>query len=349
MTVYFLTDGIYRTAGTERVIFQLASSLKNVVVIVPGKTDCAFLSNSQLSIRSLNIGEFPSESKLKKINHRIDYFNNINKQIKFKPGDKIVTFAFDLNVLNVLISKKNNLLPILCEHIEYNYHSKFRNSLRKIVYRLNNAKLICLTKTDTLKFKNDGINAITIPNYVYPVNYKYNYESKKIISIGRLEYQKNFSFLIQAFWISNIFEDGWTLDIVGEGTEKEMLQDQINELKMQKFITIHNFTKNIDKYYSRSSLMCMTSRFEAFPMVLLEALNFSLPVLVTDFPTGAKEILGNENKQIVNKYDPDVFAKELKMICNDQQLRLSLSNDNEALIKNFYPENILKIWNDILY
>lgn len=349
MTVYFLTDGIHRTAGTERVICQLASFLEDVVVIVPGTIDCAFLLNNPLNIKSVNIGDFPSNGKLKKIKHRIKYFNSVIKSLDIKSNDKIVTFSFDLNVLNILLSKKINSTPIICEHIEYNYHNRFRNCMRKKIYRLNNAKLVCLTKTDTLKFQEDGIDTITIPNYIIPVEKHYNSDSKKIVSIGRLEYQKNFSFLIESFFISNIFNEGWTLDIIGEGSEKSKLEKQIKDLNMQKYIKIHNFTKDINQYYLQSALMCMTSRFEAFPMVLLEALNFSLPVLVTDFPTGAKEILGEQNKQIVKQYDTSTFANHLKEVCNDQQLRMALSKDNSYLIKQFYPETILKLWNEILH
>ncbi|MFW1972549.1 glycosyltransferase [Acinetobacter bereziniae] len=346
--IYFITNGLNRTAGTERVILQLAQIFNEVTIIVPGSVDIAFSGGENLNIISAGIGDFPTHSKIKKIKHRVNYFFKLKKIIKSQADTIIISFAFDLNVLNILLSNKMNYKPIICEHIEYAYHSGIRNFIRKKIYKNKNVTLVCLTETDKIKFQADGIKAITIPNFIYPIKSHYLSNSKKILSIGRLEYQKNFVFLIQAFAESKVYNEGWTLDIVGEGSELEEIKSIIQLLQISNFVNIHKFTKNIGKFYKEAGLLCMTSRFEAFPMVLLEALNHALPVLITDFPTGAKEILGDQNTQIVKEYDSHVFAQALQVLCKDQVLREEFSKTNLKLIERYYPEHIIDAWRCLL-
>lgn len=346
MTIYFITNGINRMAGTERVIVQLAQALENVTILVPGSDQCAFSGGENLNIQSLEVGEFPNHNKLAKIIHRLNYFRKLKSILK--RNDTVVSFSFDLNLVNIKLSQILNYTPIICEHIEYNYHKGIRNLIRKKIYNQDRVTLVCLTETDKRKFLNDGIRTVVIPNFIYPLDNKYNSESKKIISIGRLEFQKNFSFLIEAFYLSKVYENGWVLDIVGEGSEQKVLEEKITSLNMNEFVRIHPFTKNISKFYQDSALMCMTSRFEAFPMVLLEAMNNSLPVLVSDFPTGAREILGEGNKQIVSDYTPEAFGELLVVYCSNENLRKSSSMQNLQLIRQYYPERIIFTWKNLL-
>lgn len=344
MSIYFITDGINRMAGTERVIVQLAKAFNNVIILVPGTTQCAFSEYQNLNIHSVGIGDFPENNKLLKIYHRFSYYEKLKKIINNDIDATVVSFSFDLNLINITLSKRLKYKPIVCEHIEYNYHSGFRNLIRKKVYKQEGVKLVCLTETDKKKFESDGIKTYVIPNFIYPLNVKYSEFSRKIVSIGRLEYQKNFNFLIEAFSKSKIYEHGWSLHIVGEGSEKSELESKIKILNMNNFIHIHNFTNEIQNFYSSAGLICMTSRFEAFPMVLLEALNNSLPVLITDFPTGAREILGEDNVQIIQHYETKAFADALEKFCLCDNLRKKLSSDNSKLIKKYYPEQIIKTW-----
>ena len=347
MKIYFLTNGIFRTAGTERVILQLANTLGNVTILVPESIDCAFLNETRLDIVSLHVNEFPQSGGLKKILHRYNYYSKLKKNIIFNSEDIVVSFAFDLNILNILLARKFNYRPILCEHIEYNYHNSFRNILRKHFYR--QGELVCLTDTDREKFLHDGINATTIPNFIVPLNNIYKSDTKNILAIGRLEYQKNFGLLIEAFASSKLYTGGWNLTIVGEGSQLEDLNEKIKSFELEDFITINKFTNDISIYYKDATLLCMTSRFEAFPMVLLEGMNYNLPVLVTDFPTGAREILGELNEQIVHSFDQQIYSRRMVEICSNPYLLARFSNENKELIKKYYPESIVARWEKLLY
>lgn len=350
MSIFFITNGVYRTAGTEKVIIQLGTILddKNVTIIVPSDTKVAFGVEDSLNIVSANIGEFPDKGIFKKIYHRFKYFIWLRKYISINKPKNILSFSFDLNLLNILLSFIVEFNCVVCEHIEHGYHKGFRNTIRKFFYKKKGVKLVCLTETDRVKFLNEGVDVIVIPNFILPINSVYKSDSKIILGVGRLEYQKNFSFLIRSFIVSNLHKSGWVLHIYGEGSEKKDLIQIIEDNNALDFVKIYDFTKEIAQCYKSSALLCMTSRFEAFPMVLLEAMNSSLPVLVTDFPTGAREILGDNNCQIVYDYDETTYAKALYDICNSEELRKMQSNSNKQLIKSYYPNEIVKKWKLLL-
>ena len=348
MSLKFITNGLHRTAGTERVIVQLAKELPYTVTIyVPGTTDIAFKGYDDLNVISLNIGDFPTKGFIRKICHRFKYLHALRNNIK--NNDKVFAFSFDLNVLSITLSfLLRNIKVIASEHIEYGYHKGLRNKIRKVLYKNKNVKVVCLTETDKKKFLNDGINAFCIPNFIYPIESRYNIESKNILAIGRLEHQKNFALLIDAFSISKVYMDGWSLTIVGEGTEYNILNKLIEKKSMQSYISIKKYTKKIEEYYSNAGLFTMTSRFEAFPMVLLEAMNHNLPVLLTDFPTGAREILGKDKEQIVPNNDAEIYGKHLYDICNNRALRINLSTRNSKTVQNYQICKVIEKWIEII-
>lgn len=347
MSLKFITNGLHRTAGTERVIVQLAKELPYTVTIyVPGTTDIAFEGYEDLNVISLHIGDFPKKGVIKKICHRFKYLHAIKNHIK--SNDMVFAFSFDLNILSIVLSFLRKIEVIASEHIEYGYHAGLRNRVRKLLYKKKNVRVVCLTETDKKKFLNDGIETYCIPNFIYPIESQYNTESKNILAIGRLEYQKNFALLIDAFAISKVYLDGWSLAIVGEGTEYNTLMKLIEEKSMQSFISIKKYTKNIEEHYSNAGLFTMTSRFEAFPMVLLEAMNNSLPVLLTDFPTGAREILGGDREQIVPNNDAEIYGKHLYNICNSRDLRIQLSVRNSKTVQDYQIYKVIEKWIEII-
>lgn len=117
--------------------------------------------------------------------------------------------------------------------------------------------------------------------------------SKKFLAIGRLSHlHKGFDLLIQAFRLFSEKNKEWTLDIVGEGVEEESYRKMISEYGLQERITIHPFTNHIQSYYSNAQIYVLSSRWEGFGLVLVEAMAHGLPVVSSDLPT-SKEIMGD--------------------------------------------------------
>ena len=135
---------------------------------------------------------------------------------------------------------------------------------------------------------------------------------KKIISVGRLEAEKNFSLLLSAF--SQILADSPAqLIICGEGREHEKLEHLIKTLGLQDSVTLTGFVDNPYNLMASSDLFVLSSNSEAFGIVLLEAMVTGLTIVATDCPTyGPREILDNgQYGYLVNPDDADALAKAM--------------------------------------
>ena len=117
--------------------------------------------------------------------------------------------------------------------------------------------------------------------------------SKKFLAVGRFSQQhKGFDLLIQAFHLFAENNKEWTLDIVGEGVEEEIYRKLITEYGLENRITIHPFTNYIQSYYSNAQVYVLSSRWEGFGLVLVEAMAHGLPIVSSDLPTSL-EIMGD--------------------------------------------------------
>ena len=114
--------------------------------------------------------------------------------------------------------------------------------------------------------------------------------SFNILSIGRLTKQKNFPLLINAVINLSKKYNKINLLIIGNGDLKNNL---INKIKPFKNIKIINWKNKLDKYYLNSDLFVLSSYYEGLPNVLLDAMNYEVPIISTNC-SGASDILQNE-------------------------------------------------------
>lgn len=118
-------------------------------------------------------------------------------------------------------------------------------------------------------------------------------KSKRFLAIGRFSHRhKGFDLLIEAFHRFAQQNRDWALDIVGEGEEQELYERMINQYQLKDRIIIHPFTHQIQSYYSQAQIYVLSSRWEGFGLVLVEAMAHGLPVISSDLPT-SREIMGN--------------------------------------------------------
>ena len=117
--------------------------------------------------------------------------------------------------------------------------------------------------------------------------------SHRFLAVGRFSHQhKGFDLLIEAFHIFAQQNTDWKLDIVGEGVEEELYRSLIQKYHLENRVFIHPFTNNIQEYYSKAQVYVLSSRWEGFGLVLVEAMVHGLPIVSSDLPT-SKEILGD--------------------------------------------------------
>ena len=115
---------------------------------------------------------------------------------------------------------------------------------------------------------------------------------KIILSVGRLENQKNFSLLIRSFsQLSNLRDT--KLVILGEGSLRNSLQLLVNDLELTSRVSMPGWTDNPYAFMSRADVFVLSSIWEGFGIVFIEALSCGCKVISTDCPTGPREVLGH--------------------------------------------------------
>lgn len=187
---------------------------------------------------------------------------------------------------------------------------------------------------------------------------------KRMIAVGRLEDQKNFKDLVSAWSIVAERCPDWRLEIFGEGKLEHALRSQIARLGLTGSVILRGVVKDIASEYSNSSALLMTSLHEGFPLALVEASSFGLPLISYDCPTGPSEIIvdagdgagnvpeatldqaaGNTpNGYLVPVGDVRTLADRICRIASDDNLRLRLGAASKASSRRFTPETIISAW-----
>lgn len=169
--------------------------------------------------------------------------------------------------------------------------------------------------------------------------------SKSFLAVGRFSHQhKGFDLLIEAFHLFSQKNKEWTLDIVGEGVEEELYRSLIKKYKLDDRVTIHPFTNHIQDYYSNAQIYVLSSRWEGFGLVLVEAMAHGLPVVSSDLPT-SKEIMGDFGLYFKNGDITDL-AERLEEATHIDWSKKSQEAFNIA--KRFDIQNIISCWKKLI-
>lgn len=191
-------------------------------------------------------------------------------------------------------------------------------------------------------------NIEVIPNAAMPMgNNLSDGSAKRVIAVGRLDYQKGFDRLIQAWRIvqqHETFKD-WTLDIFGQGEWKEMLQNMIDKAELNKHTHINKPTNAIGKEYANSSLIVMTSNYEGFGMVLVEAMACGVPAIAFDCKCGPKDIIKNgKNGLLIANGDINGLAEAMMKLMSDRDYRKFLSGNAHRVTATYSEEAVMNQW-----
>lgn len=266
----------------------------------------------------------------------------------------VIDVDTDLTPFTSPIIKKLGLKHIAWDHFYYG-RFKEREQSKIILPYLKNAvdKLVVLTKDDERQYREEAkipSNKIVQIYNSSPIeeDYKYKHDSKIVLAMGRLTYQKGFDTLIDAWsLIANVVGD-WTLKIVGDGEEKQNLLSLVEKHGL-KNVEISSATKDPKKEYLNASLFVLSSRYEGLGLVLLEAANMSLPLVSFDCDNGPREIIKDGvNGFLVEPGNIQQLAEKLKQLIENDQLRDKMSDKSLPCMTNFRSEHILKQWINLI-
>ncbi|HEB9311430.1 TPA: glycosyltransferase family 4 protein [Campylobacter coli] len=344
MTVY---------GGTERVVTNLANSLAkenhNVAILSVYKktSSLPFSLHKNVNLYFLHKST-EILFKSKKITAIKKLINNIivNKIINKWGGIDVVISNDYQSIIPILKLKDTRYIKII--------HGNF-----DIYKQCNNLShfhdIVILSDKELDRWKTRHQNIHIIPNFLPCIPFKQtDCKQKNILSIGRFTQEdiKGFSRLIEIWKIiqNNPKYKEWTLTIIGEGEGKEKIQTKIQNNNLEKSIQIKPFTQKVDEEYLNASIYLMCSYSEGFPMVLLEALSFGLPLIAFDIKTGPSDIIDNEkNGYLIPDNNISSFAQKTQSLIENENLRVQMGEKSkQKAINDFSEKVILSKWNKIL-
>ncbi len=174
---------------------------------------------------------------------------------------------------------------------------------------------------------------------------------KYILFFGRLsEHHKNLKFLLQSYKNSILIENGYKLVLLGSGNDKEELKEHVKTLGIQPNVEFISYIKNPLPYVKRAKFTVLTSNFEGFPMVLLESLALSTPVVSVNCKSGPSEILvNNKNGLLVEQNNEEAFVNAMNSFILDKKLYLNCKENAKASIQKFAIQAIAKKWEKAIF
>lgn len=228
---------------------------------------------------------------------------------------------------------------------------RLRKRGRKIRYARRYDRVVVLTRQDLELWKQCCSNVSCVYNEltIHPVAV-YDYGKKSVISVGRLEFQKGFDYLVSAWAIVNKKFPDWQLDIYGEGRLRDELQQQIDQSGLHDCVHLVGNRKDMPSQYAAHSVAVLSSNFEGLPLALLEAASCRLPLVAYDCQCGPREVIQDGvNGFLVPKVgDVEGLAQALMRLMDSQQLRQQMGEAAGRSLQPFTHEAVMGQWRDLL-
>lgn len=284
---------------------------KNLTFIAyPTKKEKIFKVENIEEVCSLNIF-FRILNKLLK--NEIRYYL-VRKKIKeLNPNICILRMPYNIDFI-----ENKNIKTILVQHSAYevyrDYHFKQgKNLVDKLKKRLD--CFVFLSEYDRQRFVNEigfPIEKTAVIRHTSNIELLKEKKNRKksLIMLARISNkEKRFDLVIEAM---KKLSD-YSLDIYGEGEDKEKLQKLILEKNLNN-VFFHNGTNEVAKKLDKSAIFIMTSAYEGYPISCIEAMRRGLPIILRDTFTSAKDIVIGNGILLGNKWDEEEFVQAVKNV-----------------------------------
>ena len=173
---------------------------------------------------------------------------------------------------------------------------------------------------------------------------------KQVIFVGRLNEQKGLEYLIETWKRVHQKHKDWILQIYGDGEQRELLLHLISEAKLKDAVVVKHSTRRIMDKYLESSIFLLTSRFEGFGMVLIEAMACGVPVVSFDCPWGPADIIKNgEDGFLVEYLNTTEAAEKVVQLIESPELRMKMSIRARENVQRYSRNTVMKQWIELFY
>lgn len=291
--VPFLSSG-----GAERVVSIWTSELAKLGVdthlLLFYRVEDEYPLNEDVIVHIIkeNKDQYDKLSKFEKI-------KSLRLKLKSMNPDVIIPFISHVGLMTNIarVGLQTKMIETIRIDPKYSPKNKVVRMLRNISVLLSN---YCIVQNEEQKNYFPKWIHKKIHEFANPISDEFiqvertisNSGVRSITAVGRLEHQKNYMMLINAF--SKLRNLDLILNIYGEGSLKGELQSLINELGLSNHIKLWGRSNNIKEVFMNTDLFILSSNAEGMPNSLMEAMAVGLPCIATDCPTGPSDLIDNE-------------------------------------------------------
>lgn len=193
---------------------------------------------------------------------------------------------------------------------------------------------------DSREISKDNYHKIRVVHYGIPLDSKKNFGqvlkpfNYRVGTAARLEPQKDISTILKSFYIlRNRSNQEWRLSIAGSGSLSDQLQEEVFKLGLSESVSFLGKVENMEDFYREIDIFVLSSKYEGFGLVLLEAMIENIPIISSDIPT-SKEILGDEHPAFFPKSDPYDLARLIERMVGEY-FRLKVCSAYEERLPYF--------------
>ncbi|MEZ9176617.1 glycosyltransferase family 4 protein [Vibrio kanaloae] len=358
MKIKFIVVDITLKGGIERVVSILSPALSEqgheveIISIFKRNISPFYDFDENIKIRYQSSSHYDSSSYFKKLKtFSLIFKSSLDIAFRARNGEVIISLfpnvSISLGLLKPLFKK---ITFIASEHSQYNAHNAFVRLLRRIFYRQSEG-IVTLTRHDKKIFDKvlSKVHTYQIYNPVsFDINRSASMESKRIITIGRLEKVKGYDFLIKQMLPFFKKYPDWSLDIYGDGPLKEELDLLINTLGLVDKVHLKGFSTDLQKEIAGGAFYVCSSLTEAFPMSFLEAFSVGMPIVTVDCPVGPREIVDHQANGLLLCEQTPTFFDALDLIINDVSMYEKLSSNTTYKVEMFSIDKIIAKWISVL-
>jgi len=369
MKVIYCHCSLYNPGGMERVLLNKIRWIRKnrpdweIIVITTDQQGRAPFYELPDGVRLIDLGINYSLDNNKPVYHRIPSYlkkrrlhrNRLSALLMQERAD--VTISLYPSESSFIPDIKDGSKKVLELHFNRYFRLQYgRTGIMGLIDRYRSRmdekiarkfdRFVVLTEEDRNYWGN--MSCITsIANAALPMPQKSNCTAKRVIAVGRLDHQKGFDRLIEVWDLvkKSSLSDGWQLDIFGQGEWRERLDNMIIDRGLSDSVTINTPTKYIVSEYAASSILAMTSRYEGFPMVMIEAMSAGLPVVTFDYKCGPRDIVSHGvDGYIVKEGNTQLFAESLLELMANVDLRKKFGDNAKKVEVRYSEDSIMGQW-----
>lgn len=360
MKILFCINSLVK-GGAERVISNLANYFigdNQVAIMTLTNEEIKYELDKKINIIKLDKHKTIKNGLIRKITFLPKNIRRIflmRKKIDEVNPDIIISFLPQTSFLVLYNKKFNNKKVIVSVRNDpkIEYKSYIYKILMKKLYPA--ADGFVFQTSEAKEYFNNILTCESeiIPNPVNPIFFCKPYDGhrkKNIVSVGRLEEQKNFELLIDAFSLISKKYNEYKLIIFGEGSKRKSLEKKIENLNLTSKVFLPGVENNIKEKIYDSAMFVMTSDFEGMPNALMEAMALGIPVISTDCPCGGpRELIVNEyNGILIEKGNLEDTQKGMEKIITDEKFAEKIGENAYETSKKLNPDLINQRWKEFI-